>query len=800
MSKMLLKTIIIFSAFFVGIHTLTAQNKNNNITVFGYVSDSLSNEKLIGAYVYDIVSKTGTATNTFGFFSLTIPNDTAFLIFSYIGYKPFSIILTDKNNNSANYLLAKNNNLKTVTVKAFKNAPIHEQTQMSSIDIPIELIKKVPVMFGETDVLKVLQMLPGIAKGNEGTSGIYVRGGSPDQNLILLDGVPVYNVNHLFGFFSVFNGDAIKNVQLIKGGFPARYGGRLSSVIDMNMKDGNNKKLHGEGGVGIISSRLTLEGPIKNDKTTFLVAGRRTYIDLLMRPLSKLLSKGLFSVGYYFYDFNAKISHQFSNKDKLFLSGYLGNDKFGIKAGDKFTYDNVENTTSLNGSLNWGNVTTAARWNHLFSPKLFSNFTLTYTRYKFKVGQSLQNEEHNLITNTTNKTSYSSTYISGINDLGLKLDFDNNINRLHHLRFGGNIIYHTFTPGVNSSKFVLDNTSVFDSTQAASVINAIEDYLYIEDDWSISKKLKTNVGLHLSSFLVGKSFYKSVQPRLAIRYLITDLVSIKASAVRMTQYLHLLSNAGLGLPTDLWLPVTGAVKPQDAWQEAVGIAYTYHNDYEFSIEGYYKNMNNVIEYKNGASFLSGANNWESLVTAGKAWAYGSEFLVQKKYGKLTGWIGYTLAWNKRQFVDKNNNKPFYYKYDRRHDLGIVASYTFNPKWDLSANFVFASGNALTLGTDRYLTLQNNTNPFGFNSFAQYIENVESINSYRTPAYHRMDIGANRYIKTKWGSLILNFSIYNVYNRLNVFFITSATNNNGDLVLRKVSIFPIIPSFTVNFKF
>ncbi|MFM2225856.1 MAG: hypothetical protein RJA07_2058 [Bacteroidota bacterium] len=777
-----------FILFFV------SQSFAQSITINGFVSDSTSGERLIGAIIFDNISKEGTTTNNYGYYSLTIKSDKADLIINYLGYRGKQILVTGNGAHTLQIDISRSGMLKEVTIKSNRNQ-IQRESQMSSINIPIEQIKKIPALMGETDVLKVLQLLPGVSKGSEGGSGIYVRGGSPDQNLILLDGVPVYNVNHLFGFFSVFNGDAINNVQLIKGGFPARYGGRLSSVIDISMKDGNKNKIHGDGGIGLISSRLTLEGPIKNEKTTFLISARRTYLDLFMRPISYALTSGQGSTGYYFYDLNAKINHKFSDKDRLFLSSYIGKDNFGLTTSDAFN----TSTSKVKAYIKWGNITTALRWNHLLSSKMFVNTTATFSQYKFAVGAS------NSQTNGTTTQNFNFDYTSGIQDVGLKTDFDYSPISKHHIKWGSNWTYHTFTPGINAIQSSNNGSVTTDTSFGSSKIYAHEAYLYAEDDWEITTRIKANVGLHASAFDVKNTFYKSLQPRISTRYLINEKTSIKASYSEMTQYMHLLSNTGIGLPTDLWVPATPSVKPQQSSQVALGIAHTYKNDFELSFETYYKSMWNVIEYQNGASFFGTAADWQNLVTKGKGNSYGGEFMVQKKYGRLTGWIGYTLSWSNRQFADKNNGVQYPYKYDQRHNIAIVASYELKKNIDVSGTWVYSSGTSLSLPTERYMALQQS-----FPNLASWsrgtssvtsVENFQQINNFKMPSYHRLDVGINFHKHKSWGEKVYNISIYNAYNHLNAFFIYQGTDSvTGANQLKKLVLFPIIPSFSINFKF
>ncbi|MDW8419863.1 MAG: TonB-dependent receptor [Chitinophagales bacterium] len=786
---------IFITACLCGFLALPAQK----ITVSGYVTDAETGEQLIGAVVYDKLSQAGTTTNHYGFYSITLSADSALLTASYVGYKPAQV--TVAKSGTVNFRLSLLNDLKEVEIKATRSS-IERESQMSTVVIPVTQIKEIPALLGEVDVIKVIQLLPGVQKGTEGTSGMYVRGGGPDQNLILLDGVPVYNVNHLFGFFSVFNGDAINSVQLIKGGFPAYYGGRLSSVIDITMKEGDLNSYNLEGGIGLLASRLTAEGPIKKNKGSFIISGRRTYLDLLMRPILRRISGGQANLGYYFYDLNTKLNWRFSDKDRLYLSAYLGRDVFGGKTTDKYEDEYEKNTSGIRFGLNWGNITTALRWNLVVSPKIFHNLTATYSQYRFRVGANYYGKRIDKI-NPDNSTEVESgiRYISGIDDVALRSDFDFTPVPSHYIKFGANAIFHTFSPGATTYDSRYNNIS-FDTAIGSGKIYAGEFAAYIQDDWEITPRWKTNLGMHASAFTVQRKFYGSVQPRLSTRVMIMPQMSVKGSFCLMTQYLHLLTNSGVGLPTDLWLPVTAKIKPQWAYQGALGWAYTLKELYEFSVEGYYKRMWNVIDYKNGANFINSSDNWEDNLTQGRGWSYGTEFLVQRKEGKLTGWVGYTLSWTLRQFNDRNYGRPFFYKYDRRHDLSVVAVYRINQNWRVSGTFIYATGNALTLPTEKYNVandLQGDISGF----FGLYVENFDRVNNYRVPDYHRLDLGVNYSPDLDFKGLKLDFnlSVYNVYSRLNPFFVYLGYSDKdpGKPVLKKVALFPIIPSLTINFK-
>lgn len=744
------------------------------VTISGYVTEKKSGERLIGATVFIPEKNIGTATNAFGFYSITMQADDIKLKASYIGYATFLKEISLKQNTTLNIELESAKEMKEVVITGKKDA-IHERTQMSSIDLPIQTIKSLPAFLGEVDVLKAIQLLPGVQAGNEGSSGFYVRGGGPDQNLILLDGVPVYNASHLFGFFSVFNADAIRSVELVKGGFPARYGGRLSSVLDINMKEGNKNKLHGEGGIGLIASRLTLEGPIQKGKSSFMISGRRTYYDIIAKPFIK----GNFKGGYYFYDLNGKVNFKLTKKDHLYISGYLGDDKFYAKQKQE---DGSSLSSSFNTDLKWGNITTVARWNHQYNNKLFGNLTAYYSQYRF-------------IVSTQTKSTFSGAndefylkYSSGINDKAVKYDFDYIPHPNHYVKAGVGYVNHTYKPGAQQTRVAAAGFKQ-DTTIATKDINAGEIDAYIEDDIKISSKLKANLGVHWTGFMVQDKFYHAIQPRVSARYLINDKLSAKASFVQMNQFIHLLTNSSIGLPTDLWVPVTARVPMQKSYQGAAGLAYTHFTGIEVSLEGYYKTMDNVLEYKEGASFFNPGSNWEDKVEIGKGKSYGGELFFQKKKGRVTGLMGYTLSWTKRQFDNLNGGKEFPYRYDRRHDFKIAAIYELAKNVEVSAEWIYGTGNAITLPVGYY------TGPDGSN-----VQVYGDRNGYRMPAYHRADVSIKFSKQRKNWERAWVISAYNVYNRRNPFYIYSSTNSQGNAVFKQMSLFPIIPSISYQFKF
>jgi outer membrane receptor protein involved in Fe transport len=762
-------------------------------TISGYVREAGSGELLIGVNIYLSDKRTGTITNNYGFYSLTIPEaDSVEITASYVGFSPETRILNLHRDAEINFDLKSNILLNEVKVTAERSERLSESERMSILSVPVAQVKSVPTLLGEKDVLKVLQLLPGVRKGTEGSSGLYVRGGGPDQNLIILDDAIVYNASHLFGFFSLFNGDALKSVELTKGGFPARYGGRLSSVLEMNMKEGNKEKWHGEGGVGLISSRLTLEGPLVKNKSSILLSGRRTYADVILSPILKA-SDGT-DAGYYFYDLNAKVNYDFGRKNKLYLSGYFGKDKFHSEYSDDYN-EKV--------GLYWGNATATLRWNHLFSSKLFANTSAVFSDYRFGITYDMKDEVAN--------ENYFAEYYSGIRDLSLKFDIDYLPSPSHWIKAGAITIQHRFTPYV----FTEIGESVDLNKKTKEQTDGLESGIYIEDTWKPLPDLKINGGLRFSHFLANTEQYHFLEPRISAAWKMGNDYALKASYASMNQYIHMISNTGISLPTDLWVPTTDKVRPQQSRQVALGIVKDLTRpEISFSIEGYYKTMNHVIGYKEGATFIqiekaaTGEGiSWEDNITAGRAWSYGVEFLAQKKAGRFSGWIGYTLSWTQMQFDSLNLGRKFYARYDRRHDISLVGTFKLNNHITLSGTWVYGTGNAVTLPTSVYsapeyadIYLNDNFDPANHNLF---VKEYSERNNYRMAPYHRLDLGIQFHKEKKWGERIWEISVYNVYNRKNPFYYEIDYSSMGSASftrLKQVSLFPIIPSISYSFKF
>ena len=777
-------------------------------TISGYVMDAASKETLIGATIFDKNSGKGCATNSYGFYTLTLKQGQVDLQVSYVGYTQQSRALDLKENLSLNFMLETNTTLDEVVVEGTRATVSARNPQMSVVELPVQQIKSIPTLFGEADVLKAIQLLPGVQNGSEGSAGMYVRGGGPDENLLLLDGVPVYNVNHMLGFFSVFNPDALKNVTLYKGSFPAHFGGRLSSVVDIRMKEGDMQKYHGNASIGLISSKFNFEGPIVKDKLSFNLSYRRTYGDLLIKPALWIASWSTpeiskLSVGYYFYDFNAKLNWKISDKDRLYLSFYTGDDAiyFGVKNKD-FMSDSTQYTHRIKLNWKWGNKVAALRWNHVVSQKLFMDASVNYTQYRHNLGMNLTEEDTYLPTNTVSKNVFDMVYKSGINDLTAKVDFDYTPLPNHEIRFGGNYTYHIFRPEVQSIQMSESQQSLVDTVTGSPNVYAHETALYAEDNMTFGDIFRMNLGVHYSTFTVEGKTYQSVQPRVSTSLMLASNLSLKAGYAYMTQYVHLLSNSSLSLPTDLWVPVTAKIVPMNAHQWSVGAFYELPRLFDISVEGYYKTMDNLLEYKDGASFFGSSERWDEKVCMGKGWAYGVELLVQRSFGKTTGWIGYTWAHAKRQFDREgqiiNNGKVFPAKYDRRHDISVTVQHKFSDSFDLSGTWVFSSGNCGTLGTQVYEGLPNDWGEF------QHINALER-NNFRMGNYHRLDLGANLHFPLNPGLLTLNFSVYNVYNHNNPFlvytdYVYDESTQQAEKKLMQVSIFPIIPSFSLSYKF
>ncbi|MCL2436328.1 MAG: TonB-dependent receptor [Lentimicrobiaceae bacterium] len=793
------KALILLSTILI-IITLNAQK----VTLSGIVKDAVNGETIAGAYVIlkDTLAKTtpsGAVTNTSGFFSITVEKGTYILNVNYLGYKQIVEKITLTSNVKKNIEIEPSVIITDeVVVRGQAVDRNVTSADVGRMEMKIEVIKALPAFFGEVDVLKAIQLLPGIQSGSEGNSGFYVRGGNADQNLVLLDEAPIYNAGHLFGFFSIFNADAVKSIEVIKSGMPAYFGGRLASIIDVTQKEGNMKKYELDGGIGVIFSRLTVQGPIKKDKASFIISGRRTYIDWLIQPFLKKDSpfKG---AKFYFYDLNAKFNVIVNDKHRLYFGGYYGDDVYGFKSQNGNT----------NATFAWGNAAASARWNYIISPKLFLNTSGTFSDYKFKTEMK--------------QGVYNFAISSGVRSYALKSELTFLPNPNHNVKFGAHYLFHTFFPSNYEVEAGQNNNLTLPKSKP---FYANELSIYVNDEWDIVRWLKVNYGLRYSHFshvgtftrfvldekmqIVDSIVYKPgaiahqfnyPEPRISARFLLDTNTSVKASYTMNYQFLHQISMSSVSLPTDVWMPSTEFIKPQVGHQVSLGVFRNFHqNMFEAYIDAYYKKMNNLSEYKDGLDFSMLQVNPDQIITQGEGRSWGIEFFLQKNRGWFTGFVGYTLSYTKRRFDALNNGEWFWAKYDRRHDVSISLSFDIiRNKLSVGAVWIFASGNTMTVPTGYYF--------FNGNLITEYSDR----NDYRLPPYHRLDLSVNwNIVKRKRFETGLNFSIYNVYNRKNPFFIFYETTTNFDPNVQppvfdmttkayKMSLFPIIPSINWNFK-
>jgi hypothetical protein len=771
--------IVTIVLLFISCHVFAQQN----ITLSGFVFDEQNGEVLIGANIYESHTKIGCSSNEFGFYSLTLPkSDSIYLLVSFIGYEPYSVAIKGESKSNLNLYLNSGIVLSEVDVRAKKTESIVEKNETGVVRLQISEIKQMPSLFGEVDIIKAYQLTPGVQSGGEAKSNIYVRGGSPDQNLILLDDVPLYYVSHFGGFFSVFNADAINDVKLIKGGFPARYGGRLSSVLDIRMNDGNYKEYKTQGTIGLLSSKISFEGPLKKDKSSFIISARKNLV-----PLFRMLGAG---ISYNFYDVNSKLNFKLSEKDRLFFSFYMGNDVIGLG-------NNTSNAKQKNNAV-WGNTLVAFRWNHVYNSKLFSNLTLSDTYYRYK-----NVFEYKIDLDSIQK-EMSNSLLTGINDLGLKMDFTYLLNSKNNFRFGFNSILHNFIP--NDEKFYQSGSQISTiDLSYNSKSQAIENAAYAEYELKYGF-LNGNFGARYSTYLIENKFYHYLEPRAILNLIFSETFSAKASYSESNQFVHLLSYSGSGMPSDYWMPSNANVAPQNSEQYSVGLAKTFHNNmFELSLESYYKSLEKIIDFKPGESLLGNLDSWENVIEMnGIGENYGIELFLQKLTGKTTGWIGATVSKAERQFENINNGNPYPYTYDRLLDFSVVINQRIKENITLSATWTYGTGYPITLATEHYFINDQDIFVYG------------EKNSFRMRDYHRLDISANFTKRTEWGERTWNISIFNVYNRKNPYYYYYAREYEdiivyhngsvgnqtvlGELKLMQRSLFSFFPSIAYSFKF
>jgi len=782
---------VLLGAFFLLFPSGLRAETGKRVSVRGFIREKTSRETLPGAQVVILGTTIGTATNNYGYYSLLVPKGELRLRYSYVGYAPVELTLRLERDTVLDVLLQEEE-IEQVVIEGQAQHESSRSSRMGTLQISRRALAEVPMLLGERDVLKVVQLMPGVNKGREGTSGLYVRGGGPDQNLIILDDAPVYNAHHLMGMFSLFSGSSIKSIELVKGGFPARYGGRLASVLDIVMEDGNMQEYHGSVSMGLISSQASVQGPIVKNKASFLVTGRRTYADILLAPFTPNMEV---RPVFYFYDLTAKLNWQIDERNRLFASGYMGSDKFGARSVGTATM-------KMDMGITWGNVTGSLRWNHLWRANAFSNLTAIYSSYDLLT----------YVTMKVGKNEFSQTFSSGIQNLGLKYDVNWTQWEDHTIRFGAQAIGYKFVPMASSLKYT--KKKIRESVVTA--LYSLESAVYIEDDIRVLDWGRVNIGLRGAYYGIDKTHSFFIEPRISASAYMTDNFSIKAGYARMNQNLHLLSSTGVGLPTDLWIPATKDLPPQKAWIASLGGVYDIERIAStFSVEAYYRESKGNIMYREGSSYMSvddlaGRTNryWEEKVTRGSGWSTGIELLLQRKVGKFTGWIGYTLSWTRVRFDELNAGKSFWATYDRRHDVSVVAMYRFNENWRAALTWVYGTGNAFTLPQTLLANKAHPDEPSN-NIAANYVDYGE-MNALRMGANHRLDLGVQWVKKFKRVEQIVSFDIYNTYARKNPFFYMiervdepsffGGNTYSANYSLKKFSLFPLIPSvsYTLNF--
>lgn len=759
-------------------------------TLSGFVRDATSGETLPGAHVVIEGTATGAATNNYGHYALQLPGTMVSVHFSYVGYQPEVLTITLLRDSTLDVELSPLLEIEAVRVEGTAGHVSSRSARMGSVMVPKRAITEVPMLLGERDALRVIQLLPGVQKGREGTSGLYVRGGGPDQNLIILDDAPVYNAHHLLGMFSLFNGNAIKSMELQKGGFPARYGGRLASVLDIVMEDGHMREYHGVAGIGLVASHGMVQGPIVKDKASFLVTGRRTYLDLLVRPFLKGDTEK-FSA--YFFDLTAKLNWRINERHRVYMSGYFGRDNFGIriKAGAG---------AWSGGGLWWGNGTGTLRWNWVVTPELFSNVSLIYSAYRFNISNEMQ----------WGSDTFKGLYYSRIQNGGLKWDLNWSPLAGHSFRFGAQSIWYWFTP----QAMVVHSSHESERRRTLQTLQSVESALYAEDEMRLWDWGRANLGVRLSHYATHERQWLRVEPRVSGSVYITDNLSAKVAFCMMNQHLHLLTGNGLGMPSDLWVPASKRLPPQQSWQVNAGLTYDIPAwQSTVTLEGYYKQNRGVIHYKEGASYLytddfmnPQANYWEDRITRGKSWSSGVEVLLQRHVGRLSGWLGYTLSWTQMQFDEINGGRPFWATYDRRHDVSIVLMYHFDEHWRASGTWVYGTGNAMTLPLASYEGLGG---PGASRHETSTVTQYGEMNGFRMKPYHRLDLGVQWVKQRKYYERIWSLDVYNAYNRRNPFFyyIEDEEVYKGENVpaehrtkLMQIRLFPIVPTISLLITF
>ncbi|NND70848.1 MAG: TonB-dependent receptor [Rhodothermales bacterium] len=739
-------------------------------TISGTVTDSETGEVLIGATVYAVTLDKGATTNRYGFYSLTLrQRDSLSVMFSYLGFEPQVKKILPAGDLLLNIQLdSQTAEYDEVIVEADRLSPDNiRAVQAGVIDVPVRMIQTLPAILGEQDVLKIIQLLPGVQSGNEGTTGIYVRGGNIDQNLVRLDDAVVYNPNHLFGLFSTFNTNALNDVRFVKGGFPASYGGRLSSVVEISMREGNQKRFGGQAGIGLITSQGTFEGPIVKDKGSFIISGRRSYLDLVSRPFVGSNRQNT----YHFYDVNGKANYRLGKDDRMYVSVFRGRD-----------IAKYVDASGLGYNINFGNTTTTYRWNHIFGSKLFGNLSLIRNNYFLEIA--------------TVQAQFFSQNFSGIRDLTAKADFEFYPTPTHKVDFGFVAMDHRFRSTGFEGEVVKDLViPAFDNSNI--IPKSSNEYaLYVNDTIDLTSRLGISAGVRVPHYTTVDTSYTRVEPRLTLKVEPDAVSSVKASYTVMNQFVHSVPSTTASLPTDIWIPSSRITQPQHSEQVSLGYFREINEgSFETSLEVYYKWMRNQVLFKQGTQLLGYADIDQEL-TFGKGWSYGAELFARKSRGRVSGWLSYTLSWTNQKFAGLNFGRTFPFRYDRRHNLSTSGVYELNDRWTLSSTFVFTSGVAFTLPTGRVFSAE------GGNLYSGLFYDYERLNNYRLRPYHRLDISATYHFKPerfKESKMVIGF--YNIYNRLNPYYVFLDVDiNNNQPIGKQVSLFPILPSISYSFKF
>lgn len=776
MNKFILASLLVFPFL----------SRGQNCHFSGWIKAFETKEYIVDALVSENGSSNYQLTNSQGYFSLSTQADSISIVITAIGYEPLLITYTCRNKKDTVLFLVKDR------AKQFEEFVVtaKRKQQLGVISMPVEELKRIPMLGGEPDIIRSLQLMPGVQGGKEGSSGLYVRGGTPDQNLFLLDDVHLYNVNHIGGFLSTFDPNTINSVQLYKGNFPARYSGRLSAVVDLRMKNGNQKKRMGEVQVGLLSTKLYLEGPLGKDSSwTYLVSGRRFNIDVFTRIISHIESGGESGAGYTFFDSNLKLVKRFKDNSTLSFGYFGGRDRIFVNAREK-----EKNPYRYKSNMKWGNFMGYMQYNKAINNKWFYSVNLATTHFFYTSGVHLKEEL------PTEVRESKLMFNSKITDVLLKQSITYKVNQYWTLVGGWNTTGHFYLPGKMTSSNINQDTIIGDK-----VISAWENNFYVENQLRIQDKFTANIGFNLSTFAVQKTTFTSPEPRILLNYTPYKKVSIQAGYAQMQQFVHFLTNSGAGLPSDIWIPATKDMLPEKSTQYNAGIILSDLFDkfpLDFTIEGFYKEFSNLIDYKEGSSLLAPQNLLSKVETNGIGKVYGIEFLVRRNIGKVTGWIGYTFSKNDRKFENMNNGNWYPFKFDRTHDISVVVNYKINEKIDLSATWVYMTGNAFTLtqGQYEYLAPIYNHSYDGYDPTNYTAHLYNGKNSVRLPSYHRLDVGVNLTKVKKKGTRIWSFSVYNLYNRQNAFFFYYRKNNDGLHSLHQLTIFPIIPSISYRFLF